>query len=165
MTDQTDAEFIAEISSRAENAANDHAVIYSRIALSPKTYELGEASRTAIPRLIGMVEAEKKRADDAEAWASCCQQDRDLANDTLYEEKAATERNAEIAERICIERNDAQVERDTALAEVARLRAVLEPFALQNDNLEDFVTNKGAYPVFFSVKQIEAARAALASKE
>jgi hypothetical protein len=126
------------------------------------------------------------RAKTAEAQCRDMMAERDEARrETEYESELVADAKGEVMRWIelhcaaCDERDEAReaitlLDRDVfnldaalkkAEAEVKRLRVALEPFALQNDNLEDFVTDKGAYPVFFSVKQIEAARAALKENE
>jgi hypothetical protein len=162
MTDQTDAEFIAEMKALAKEATKQ----VEAYGASAPLLKFANAARTAIPRLIGMVEAEKKRADDSDAALA-------MANSLYAESELHVIHRAEIRhiladhDRVCKERDalrinavddafvkrimempDAellasvepgeidlnkqlfktakmQVERDAALAEVARMREAL----------------------------------------
>lgn len=174
-TKPSDAEFLAEMKALAKEAMKQ----VETYGASAPLLKFAKISLSAIPRLIGMVEAEKKRADDSDAalaMANSLYAESELH--VIHEEKAATERNAEIALRICIERNDAQDERDAALAEVARLRAALIPIVdefsctiEQYNKIGPDFTHKDGTEVFMVQTVLDreplivAARAALASKE
>ena len=140
MTEQTDAEFIAELRALAENATGLTDIPWE--ARNGDVYFDGErvaqncwsgdadfiaASRTAVPRLIKMVEGLTQERNDARAG-------RRLVS------KGAMDLGAEHCFVVA--------ERDTALAEVARLREALQKI---DDN------DRGI--------SAEIARAALAPKE
>jgi hypothetical protein len=111
MVDQTDAEFLADIAAKAENAA----IAVETYGASAPLLTFAKISLSAIPRLIGMVKAEAER-DEVRT---------DL-NDRI-EDLSAELREAFAAEKTANLRSDMIArERDAVLAENARLRAALE---------------------------------------
>jgi hypothetical protein len=198
MTDQTDAEFIAEMKALAESATGLPDVPWEarngdvwfdgeRVARDCWTPDAAfiAAARTAIPRLIGMVEAEKKRADDAEAERDSL---RVNAVDDAFVKRVMEMPDAELLASVepgeidlnkqLFKTAKMRVERDTALAEVARLREALIPIVDEfSCTIEQYYkigpdfTHKDGTEVFIVQTVLDreplivAARAALASKE
>ena len=152
MVEQTDEEFIAEIAALAEKAtglpvlpweARNGDVYFDGERVAKDCWTADAAfiaeSRTAIPRLIGIIERLEKEGDELYA---------DLNHFHLA---------------IIARLEKAGRERDAALAKVERLTEALKPFA----NLEYVAINVGTENIGLDleVSHFQAARAALKAKE
>ena len=176
---QTDAEFIAEIAALAEKAkrgpwwkncigevfSGTPSLFVVASSLSRDDAAFIVASRTAVPRLIEMVEGLTQERNDARAGRRLVSKgamdlgaehcfvvaERDAALSRA--EKAKRERDEwhDRAGEAQVERDASRDERDTALAEVARLREALIDIGFRQNLSRDQI-------VMF-------ARAALAPKE